>query len=72
MASFVRDRRLHRPRGLVLQVEGGQVVCPRRGPTDIEVCFVCPASRGFPDGPSAHLVCTGEPEREVPFLVGLP
>ncbi len=42
-----------------LVVEGGQVVCPARGVTDIENCWVCPGYRGQSDGPGEQIVCHG-------------
>ena len=46
-----RDSR-SRTRARILSVEAGQVVCPRRGIVDIELCWACPAYDGwrFADG----------------------
>jgi hypothetical protein len=46
-----RDSR-SRSRTRILSVEAGQVVCPRRGLVDIELCWTCPAYDGwrFADG----------------------
>jgi hypothetical protein len=40
-----------------LRVERGQVMCPRRGPVDIERCWVCPEYRGMTDAHVEGLVC---------------
>jgi hypothetical protein len=44
----------------VLAVEGGQVLCPRRGVVDIEGCWVCPAYQGM-SGPMDTVVCSTKP-----------
>jgi hypothetical protein len=44
----------------VLAVEGGQVLCPRRGVVDIEGCWVCPAYQGM-SGPMDSVVCSTKP-----------
>jgi hypothetical protein len=54
--------KLHRPmrsRGhdRILAVEAGQVVCPRRGPIDIEHCWACPAYDGLSTGRFEGVVC---------------
>ena len=49
------------PRERVLAVEGGQVVCPRRGMVDLEMCWVCPAYRGLTTGPREGVICGTEP-----------
>jgi hypothetical protein len=41
----------------LLRIESGQVVCPRRGITDIETCWVCPQYRGLSEGRSESLIC---------------
>ncbi len=43
--------------GRVLTVEAGQVVCPRRGIVDLEVCWVCPAYRGLSTGHFEGVLC---------------
>jgi hypothetical protein len=40
-----------------LRVEAGDVVCPRRGLVDIQVCWVCPYYRGLSDGRVESLMC---------------
>ena len=40
-----------------LRVERGQVMCPRRGPVDIERCWVCREYRGMADAHVEWLVC---------------
>jgi hypothetical protein len=44
----------------VLVVDEGQVVCPRRGTVDLELCFLCPRFRGFHEGITEGLVCNYE------------
>lgn len=44
-----------------LAVEGGQVVCPFRGVTDIERCWTCLAYRGLSTGQIEGVVCAAEP-----------
>jgi hypothetical protein len=50
--------RLRNPRERELAVEAGQVVCPRRGIVDIEICFQCSRFGGLQDGATERLVCT--------------
>lgn len=64
----VTRRRPQRPAGLVLEVEAGQVMCPRGGPIDLEHCFACSAYRGFQDGPIERLVCASDPLRDFPMF----
>lgn len=45
----------------VLAVEGGQVLCPRRGVVDIEGCWVCPAYQGMSGGPMGGVLCSTKP-----------
>jgi len=52
-----RTLRARTARQIELTVEVGQVVCPARGPVDIELCFTCGSYRGLQDGPSERLVC---------------
>lgn len=40
-----------------LRVERGEVMCPRRGPVDIERCWVCREYRGMADTHVEWLVC---------------
>jgi hypothetical protein len=49
------------PRARVLAVESGQVVCPRRGIVDLEMCWGCPAYRGLTTGPREGVICGTEP-----------
>lgn len=56
-----RPHRMRPPRERVLAVESGQVVCPRRGVVDLEMCWVCPAYRGLTTGPREGLICGTEP-----------
>lgn len=60
MKSF-DSRRMRLLRERVLAVEGGQVVCPRRGIVDLEVCWSCPAYRGLTTGLREGLICGTEP-----------
>jgi hypothetical protein len=58
---MIRERRrtaATAPAGqLDLRVEAGRVMCPRRGSTDIEACFMCQDFEGFQDGPVERLIC---------------
>lgn len=49
-----------------LSVEAGQVVCPRRGVVDLELCFVCPHFDGFQEGITEDLVCGYESVLGIP------
>jgi len=60
MKSHAADR-LRQSRGLVLAVEAGQVVCPRRGVVDLEACWMCPAYRGLTTGAREGVICGTEP-----------
>jgi len=60
MKSHAADR-LRQSRGLVLAVETGQVVCPRRGVVDLEACWMCPAYRGLTTGAREGVICGTEP-----------
>jgi hypothetical protein len=60
MKTF-NPHRMRPPRERVLAVEGGQVVCPRRGIVDLEMCWVCPAYRGLTTGPREGVICGTEP-----------
>ena len=40
-----------------LSVERGRVMCPRRGPVDIERCWVCREYLGMADAHVEWLVC---------------
>ena len=59
--KFHDTRRMRPPRARVLAVEGGQVVCPRRGIVDLEMCWDCPAYRGLTTGPREGVICGTEP-----------
>jgi hypothetical protein len=48
------------PRARVLAVEGGQVICPRRGIVDLELCWGCPAYRGLSTGHREGVICGTE------------
>lgn len=50
----------------VLVVEEGQVVCPRRGVVDLELCFPCPRFLGFHQGITEGLVCGYESVLGIP------
>ena len=41
----------------ILEVEAGQVVCPRQGIVDMERCWVCPAYDGLSAGRIEGVVC---------------
>jgi len=56
-----KGHRMRPPRARVLAVEGGQVVCPRRGIVDLETCWACPAYRGLTTGPREGVMCGTEP-----------
>ena len=60
MKSHAADR-LRQSRGLVLAVEAGQVVCPRRGVVDLEACWMCPDYRGLTTGAREGVICGTEP-----------
>lgn len=60
MKSFI-SHRMRPPRERVLAVEGGQVVCPRRGIVDLEMCWVCPAYRGLTSSLREGVICGTEP-----------
>ena len=60
MKSHAADR-LRQSRGLVLAVEAGQVVCPRRGVVDLESCWMCPAYGGLTAAASEGVICGMEP-----------
>ena len=50
---------LPRPtRSMTLAVEAGQVVCPRRGIIDTELCFACSAFRGSAVSDPETIVCS--------------
>jgi hypothetical protein len=49
------------PREPGLAIESGQVVCPRAGIVDLELCWVCPAYRGLTTGPREGVICGTEP-----------
>jgi hypothetical protein len=60
----MKSRNAHRmrtPHARVLAVEGGQVVCPRRGIVDLELCWECPAYRGLTTGQREGVLCGTEP-----------
>jgi hypothetical protein len=48
-----KERSQHR----ILEVEAGQVVCPRQGIVDVERCWVCPAYDGLSAGRIEGVVC---------------
>jgi len=52
-------------RQLDLRVEAGRVMCPRRGGTDIETCFMCRDFEGFQDGPIERLVCAANDDLDL-------
>jgi len=56
-----KSNRMRPPRERVLAVEGGQVVCPRRGIVDLELCWSCPAYRGLTTGLREGVICGTEP-----------
>jgi hypothetical protein len=60
MKSF-SSHRMRPRRERALAIEAGQVVCPRRGIVDLEMCWVCPAYRGLSTGPREGLICDTEP-----------
>jgi hypothetical protein len=50
-----------------LPVKRGQIVCPRRGRTDIETCFTCRDFQGFREGESESLICLADGDPDVMF-----
>lgn len=61
MKSF-SSHRIRPRRERTLAIEGGQVVCPRRGIVDLEMCWVCPTYRGLSTGPREGVICGTESE----------
>lgn len=55
----------------VLNIEAGQVMCPRLGNIDIEDCWTCPAFGGSGGASDVELVCSGRvgPGLVLPFAV---
>ena len=51
------SHRTRQPRERVLAVEEGQVVCPRRGIVDLELCWTCPAYQGLTTGSREGVLC---------------
>ena len=49
-----KERSRHR----ILEVDAGQVVCPRQGIVDVERCWVCPAYGGLSEGRLQGVLCT--------------
>jgi hypothetical protein len=45
-------------RDRTLAVEDGEVVCPRQGIVDLELCWVCPAYGGLSEGRVQGIICT--------------
>lgn len=41
-----------------LAVDDGEVVCPRRGVVDLELCWACPAYGGLSEGRVQGVICT--------------
>ncbi len=41
-----------------LAVEDGEVVCPRQGIVDLELCWICPAYSGLSGGWVQGVICT--------------
>ncbi len=52
---------------LDLRVGAGRVICPRRGATDIEACFMCRDFEGFQDGPVERLICAANRDLDLIF-----
>jgi hypothetical protein len=50
---IAKERSEHR----ILAVEAGQVICPRQGTVDMELCWVCPAYDGLSAGRIEGVVC---------------
>jgi len=48
-----KERSQHR----ILEVQDGQVVCPRQGKVGMERCWVCPAYDGLSGGRLEGVVC---------------
>jgi len=65
MRTFRRYRPTHRTEQ-VLRVGNGQVVCPRRGVIDLELCFPCTHFGGFQEGLTEDLVCEYESVPGIP------
>jgi hypothetical protein len=51
---IAKERSQHR----ILEVEAGQVVCPRQGIVDMARCWVCVAYDGLSAGRIEGVVCT--------------
>jgi hypothetical protein len=60
-----------RPHERTLTVEAGQVVCPRRGVTDIEECYICPNFRRVTDDFDGSVRCVPQARVNFPFI-GVP
>ena len=58
-----KERSQHR----ILEVQDGQVVCPRRGIVDMERCWVCPAYDGLSGGRLEGVVCRANPAELTPY-----
>ena len=59
--KFIRNPRGRPTHQRVLTVEGGRVMCPRRGVVDIEGCWACPAYEGVSGGSMDDLACSTKP-----------
>jgi hypothetical protein len=59
------------PRERTLTIEAGEVVCPRRGATDIETCFICPSFRRLTNDFDGAVSCVPRTRIGIPFL-GVP
>lgn len=59
------------PRERRLTVEAGEVVCPRRGITDVETCFICPSFRRLAGEEDGEVTCVPRGPISIPFL-GVP
>ena len=56
MTSCIELRR-NATRDRILEVEAGQVVCPRQGIVDMERCWVCPVYDGLSTGRIEGVIC---------------
>jgi len=54
LRRVLKEQRRHR----TLAVEDGEVVCPRQGVVDLELCWVCPAYGGLSGGRLQGVICT--------------
>lgn len=72
MHSRTADRPAKQLQPVGLAVERGQVVCPRRGLVDVELCFTCRDFEGTHEGEIESLLCSADGDPDVllaPFVM---